>query len=131
MPTKNLMTAAEFAETGPETDGFELVRGELAPIPPAKGRHGKVCGNVVTLLGIYKKSIGKGCVLCNDTGIITENDPDPSAEWMSPSWRIARSWRAIDPPDLAVETCKWASAWSGSSTPPSARRGNRRLLTVA
>jgi hypothetical protein len=29
MPTKTLMTAAEFANTGPETDGYELVRGEL------------------------------------------------------------------------------------------------------
>ena len=76
MTIKTLMTAAEFANTGPETDGFELVRGELAPIPPARSHHGRVCANVILLLGKYCESRGKGEVLGNDAGIITESDPD-------------------------------------------------------
>jgi len=43
MQTKTLMTAEEFANTGSETDGFELVRGELVQVPPTRGRHGTHC----------------------------------------------------------------------------------------
>src|SRR5882724_5550724 len=76
MPTKTLMTAAEFANTGPETDGFELVKGELVPMPPARRQYGKSCIRVGALLEGYSKNLGHGCVCGNDTGIITERGPD-------------------------------------------------------
>jgi hypothetical protein len=53
MSTKTLMTAEEFAQTGSETDGFELVRGELLPMPPPRRKHGVVCLNTAFLLKAY------------------------------------------------------------------------------
>ena len=117
MATKTLMTAAAFAGTGPETDGFELVRGELTSIPPAKGRHGEVCMNVAILLGAYKKSRGSGTLIGNDSGIITEKNPDTVrgvdvAFFLDPSWQGPAPNRYFDePPDLAVEVRSEGRPW--------------------
>lgn len=117
MPTKTLMTAAEFANTGPETDGYELVRGELVPMPPARRRHGEVCVNICALLVTYKKSLGRGCVVCNDTGIITETAPDTVrgvdiAFLANPSGHRGEPDRYItEPPDLAVEVRSEGQPW--------------------
>jgi Uma2 family endonuclease len=117
MATKTLMTAAEFAKTGPETDGFELVRGELMPMPPARRRHGRVCGRVAFLLGAYRQSRGCGEVLTNDAGIITEHDPDTvrgidAAFYLNPPPDNSDADKYCDvPPDLAVEVRSEGQAW--------------------
>ena len=122
MPTKTLMTAAEFANTGPETDGFELVRGELVPMPPPRGRHGEVCGNVVFLMKTYSKTRGRGCVLGNDVGVITETDPDTVrgadiAFFLNPSWTGPAPNRYFDePPSLAVEVRSEGQPWKDLTT---------------
>jgi Uma2 family endonuclease len=118
MPTKTLMTAAEFAKTGPETDGYELVRGELVPMAqPAEG-HGFVCVNTGYLLKAYTKKLGRGYVTGNDSGLITGRDPDsvrgvdlmvfldrkrpPNKAYTSYSDR---------PPNLAVEIRSPSQSW--------------------
>jgi Uma2 family endonuclease len=117
MPAKKIMTAAEFANTGPETDGYELVRGELVPVPRMTMRGGKVCGNVVFLLTTYKKKRGSGGLVCNDTGIITETAPDTVrgvdvAYFAKPAEREGQPDRYInEPPDLAVEVRSEGQAW--------------------
>lgn len=117
MPTKTSMTAEEFANTGPETDGFELVRGELVQMPPTRGRHGEVCGSVIYLLKAYKKNRGIGCVLGNDVGVITETDPDTvrGADvlfFLNPSWTGPAPNRYFDePPTLAVEVRSEGQPW--------------------
>jgi len=122
MPTKTLMTAAEFANTGPETDGYELVRGELVPMPPPRGRHSEVCSQVDFLLRTYKNSRGRGCVLGNDGGLITETDPDTVrgadvALFLNPSWEGPAPNRYFDePPDLAVEVRSDGQPWKDLST---------------
>src|SRR6185436_14676935 len=109
MPAKAWMTAEEFARTGPETDGYELVRGELVPMPPARRRHGEVCVNVAAILKNYKKSRGKGHVVSNDTGIVTETDPDTvrgvdvAYFAKSSKWDKKQDKYIDEPPDLAVE----------------------------
>jgi Uma2 family endonuclease len=122
MPIKTLMSAEEFANTGPETDGWELVRGELVQIPPTKGRHGETCGNVVFLLKAYKKTRGKGCVLSNDVGVITETDPDTvrGADilfFLNPSWTGPAPNRYFDEPaSLAVEVRSEGQPWNDLTT---------------
>src|SRR5947207_463996 len=91
MQTKSLMTAAEFLQTGPETDNCELVRGEVVPTPQSDMVLGSICANSVYLLSTYIKKIGHGTAMCNDTGIITQHDPDTvrGADvmlFLHPSW---------------------------------------------
>lgn len=117
MPTKTLMTADEFAKTGPETDGFELVRGELVPMPPPKIRHGEVCLNIGVILKAYVKSLGKGTVFGNDSGVVTERDPDTVrgvdlVMLLNPSWKGPSPNRYLEePPDLAVEVRSEGQPW--------------------
>jgi Uma2 family endonuclease len=119
MATKTLMTAAEFYQTGPETDGFELVRGELVPMPPPGDKHGMVCANGVFLLKSYVKTRGQGTVLCNDAGILTQHDPDTVrgvdiAVFLRASWegQSPPSGYTREPPDLVVEVRSPTQSWT-------------------
>jgi Uma2 family endonuclease len=118
MAAKTLMTAAEFAKTGSETDGYELVRGELVPIPPPAKNHGYVSANAVFLLGSHTKKRGKGIVMCNDTGLITRRRPDTVRGvdvmvYVNPktSGRDIPDGYAKEPPDLAVEIRSPSQSW--------------------
>jgi Uma2 family endonuclease len=114
MPTKTLMTAAEFAKTGPETDGYELVRGELVRMPPPAEDHGIYNANIVCLLRNYTKKIGKGFVTCNDSGLITSKNPDTvrgvDIMVFLKRKRVAAGY-SVGPPDLAVETKSPSQSW--------------------
>jgi Uma2 family endonuclease len=119
MPTKTLMTAVEFFQTGSETDGFELVRGELVPMPPPGSKHGIVCSNSSYLLKAYTKRVGRGVVMTNDAGIITEKGPDSVrgvdvALFLNPSWTAtgAPDGYTDQPPDLAIEVRSPSQAWA-------------------
>ncbi|MCI0379545.1 MAG: Uma2 family endonuclease [Gemmataceae bacterium] len=121
MRTKTLMTAEEFARSGPETDGFELVRGELVRMPPPNKPHGKCCGKTVFLLMLFLQKLGRGELFCNDTGILTEQDPDSVRGvdimvYLSPKAnrkRGKKKRRTYDdaPPDLAVEVRSPKQLW--------------------
>ncbi|MCI0637852.1 MAG: Uma2 family endonuclease [Gemmataceae bacterium] len=121
MRTKTLITAEEFAKTGPETDGFELVRGELVPIPPPRRRHGEVCINAGFLLKQYVKRRGKDSVVGNDAGILTERDPDTVRGidvmlYLNPKWKRKGAKRESEtyddyPPELAVEVRSPKQSW--------------------
>jgi Uma2 family endonuclease len=123
MATKTLMTAAEFLQTGPETDNCELVRGEVIPMPPPAERHGIVCANAVYLLKSYVKTRGQGSVMCNDTGIITRHDPDTvrGADvmvFLQPSWagHPVPEGYADEPADLVIEVRSPNQSWPGVMT---------------
>ena len=118
MPTKTLMSAAEFARSGAEIDGYELVRGALQSMPPAKGRHGAVCMKVGFLLTIYTQQLGYGVVVSNDSGLLTERNPDTVrgvdvALFLTPSWQGQEVPDAYfeEPPTLAVEVRSSDQSW--------------------
>lgn len=75
-----LLTADEFADwvLRPENRGrcFELVRGEVVEMSLAGERHCVICGNVAWVLNNFVRQRRKGRVIANDTGIVTERDPD-------------------------------------------------------
>lgn len=120
MATKTLLTAEEFARTGPETDDCELIRGAVVRMPPAGDRHGEVCVNLAYLLKAYVKNRGNGKVLGNDSGIITRRDPDSVrgvdvAVFLSPNWQAPEGY-TDSPPDLAVEVRSPEQRWTSVLT---------------
>jgi Uma2 family endonuclease len=75
MGTRTLLTAEEYAQMHtPEMENYELVDGELIPLPSAIPIHGIICANVAFLVGSYLKRnpIGKvlvetDCRIADDT----------------------------------------------------------------
>ncbi|MDX1944800.1 MAG: Uma2 family endonuclease [Pirellulaceae bacterium] len=72
----SLITATEFGSMPDPGHPQELVRGVVVDMPPPKFRHGKICGRLITLLTYFSDERGLGHVLGNDSGVITERDPD-------------------------------------------------------
>jgi len=54
----------------------ELVRGEIVQMPPASPAHGGVCGNVYFLLRTWAAMENRFAVVPQDSGVLTEHDPD-------------------------------------------------------
>ncbi len=73
----SLMTAEEYAAL-PEYHGYptELVKGSLITMVPPMPRHGQICSQIIYLLRRYLDDHPMGIVLSNDSGVITERDPD-------------------------------------------------------
>lgn len=75
-PPPKLFTAEEFAAM-PELGRFtELVRGEVIQVPPPSFIHGVVCSNLAFELGTHVRPRSLGRIATNDSGVITERDPD-------------------------------------------------------
>jgi Uma2 family endonuclease len=78
--TTKLMTAEEFYDWANDPDNrdkyCELERGEIVEMSRPGKLHGLVCANCVLILGGYARQHQHGYVCSNDTGIITERDPD-------------------------------------------------------
>lgn len=71
-----LITAEEFGQMPDPGHPEELVRGRILTMPPPQARHGQICSKVVRFLGPFAEDHDLGHVLCNDSGVITERDPD-------------------------------------------------------
>jgi Uma2 family endonuclease len=77
---KSLMTVGEFYEfvNQPENQArsFELVRGEVIEVSRPRRVHCCICANVTFRLESDTRKKRKGYVVCNDTGVVLEHDPD-------------------------------------------------------
>jgi Uma2 family endonuclease len=72
---EKLITADEFARLPNGGRRYELVRGALNEKNMPQPRHGQVCGRIQRLVGNYcDERIGH--VLSNDSGVVTERNPD-------------------------------------------------------
>jgi Uma2 family endonuclease len=71
-----LFTAEQFATRPDPRYPEELVQGRIVTTPPPTPRHGQVCGETHYLLRGHAERHDLGHVLCNDSGVITERDPD-------------------------------------------------------
>ena len=76
--TQKLITAEEFARMPDPPDGSqqELVRGVIITMPPPGGQHGVCCLKIGRRVGAYADDHNLGTTASNDTGFITERDPD-------------------------------------------------------
>ena len=73
---ETLITAEEFGRMPDDGRRTELVRGRVIELPPPRMRHGQVCGLVSFHLMTHARANDLGHVLINDTGVVTEHDPD-------------------------------------------------------
>jgi Uma2 family endonuclease len=71
-----LLTAEEFGSRPDPGYPEELVQGMIVTMPPPTPRHGQVCGETYYLFRGFVEQHDLGHVLCNDSGVITERDPD-------------------------------------------------------
>lgn len=71
-----LMTAVEFGRRPDPGHPEELVRGRIVPMPSPDRRHGYVCNKAGRIFGNFAEERDLGRVLSNDSGVITERDPD-------------------------------------------------------
>lgn len=71
-----LLTAEEFGDMPDPGYPTELFEGKVVALPQPKPRHGKVCARVGYLLVKHADEHDLGQVMSNDTGVITERDPD-------------------------------------------------------
>jgi Uma2 family endonuclease len=70
-----LITAADLADMG-DIGPYELVRGELVPMTPTAGMHGR-CETLLTLaIGGFVKEHNLGEVWGGEVGIFTHRNPD-------------------------------------------------------
>ncbi|HWE38180.1 MAG TPA: Uma2 family endonuclease, partial [Isosphaeraceae bacterium] len=70
------LTAEQFGRRPDPGYPEELVRGTIVPMPPPRPRHGQICGEAYFLLRQAAEEHDLGHVVCNDSGVITERDPD-------------------------------------------------------
>lgn len=77
MPTaEKLLTAEDYFQLRDKPEYSELVRGVIVPMTPPSLSHGLICGQAYFLLRLYVDQHDLGRVACNDSGVITQRDPD-------------------------------------------------------
>ncbi|HEX7379128.1 MAG TPA: Uma2 family endonuclease [Pirellulales bacterium] len=114
------LTAEEYLELPDSGCPTELVRGAIVPMNVPNFRHGKICTAVAGPLWHYAKLHQLGHVLSNDSGIVTQRDPDSVRGPDVSFYSYSRIPKGADPagyakvaPEIAVEvrspTDRWAS----------------------
>jgi Uma2 family endonuclease len=71
-----LLTAEDFGRRPDPGYPEELVRGRIISMSPPFRRHGQICVNASFILTSYVRQQDAGHVLGNDSGVITERNPD-------------------------------------------------------
>jgi len=117
--SKRLITAEEFFQMPDPPDGSqqELVQGEIVTMPPPGGRHGVCCQKVGRRVANFVDDNRRGTVTSNDTGFISERDPDTVRGPDVSYWSKERLPEVLDgyievPPDLAVEVISPSDVFS-------------------
>ncbi|HKO58336.1 MAG TPA: Uma2 family endonuclease [Thermoanaerobaculia bacterium] len=102
-----LMTADELLRIPDDGYRYELVRGELKRMSPAKGEHGIITGRIHAWLGAWILTRKLGQVTSSDTGFLLSSNPDsvrcPDVAFIRAD-RVPQDLNAfVVPPDLAIE----------------------------
>jgi Uma2 family endonuclease len=71
-----LLTAEEFGRLPDDGVPKELVRGKVVPMNVPAPRHGYICGKIVGLLYPFVTERQLGRLMSNDSGVVTEHNPD-------------------------------------------------------
>jgi len=74
--TEQLLTLDEYFRLADQELPSELVRGRAVSMNPPIPYHGFVCGKVDRLVGGFIETHDLGYPMCNDSGVVTEHDPD-------------------------------------------------------
>jgi Uma2 family endonuclease len=73
---EHLLTAQEYLQLPDRGIPTELIRGRVVEMNVPAPRHGQICCKIARLLGNYADEHDLGHVVVNDSGILTEHDPD-------------------------------------------------------
>src|SRR5262249_54756044 len=71
-----LLTAEEYLLLPDDGQPSELVRGRLVTMNMPAPRRGQICAKIARFLGNFADQHDAGHVLTNDSGVVTERDPD-------------------------------------------------------
>ncbi|MGI8477706.1 MAG: Uma2 family endonuclease [Thermomicrobiales bacterium] len=107
---RKLFTVADL-ESMDDSEGWELVKGEMRNMSPASGEHGIVASRLLLRVGVFVEHHDLGEMFTAETGFVVGRDPDsvlaPGVAFVSAS-RLPRdgaTWLSFVPfaPDLAIE----------------------------
>lgn len=111
MPTSQRLYTAEDLENLPGSERYELIRGELCPMPDNSAEHGKITARLSGPVIVHVQDNGLGECFAAETRFTIEEDPDTS---IGPDLAFVARERLPDPfpskgylrlaPDLVVET---------------------------
>ena len=112
------LTAEEFGRRPDPGHPEELVQGRVIDMPPPDRRHGYVCLKAGRLLGNWVEDRDLGRVMSNDSGVLTERDPDTVRGADVAYYSYARLPRGVLPtgygpevPELVVEVLSAHDRW--------------------
>jgi Uma2 family endonuclease len=114
-----LLTAELYAELPDTGEPTELVRGRVIPVNVPAPRHGQICSKIIRIVGQFLDDHEIGHLLSNDSGVITERDPDTvrggdvvffSYERV-PQGPLPRGYLPVVP-ELVFEVCSPGDRWS-------------------
>jgi Uma2 family endonuclease len=71
-----LLTAEEYGQLADNGQRTELLRGRIMPLNMPYPRHGEICANTAYLVRRYLDDHDNGRVVTNDSGVVTERNPD-------------------------------------------------------
>ncbi len=115
----SLLTAEQFRLLPEDGIPRELVRGRVVEMNLPATRHGILCGNMIWELSNFVRPRDIGRVVTNDTGVVTEHDPDtvrgPDACYFSyerlPRGPVGQGYVPVVP-ELAFEVRSRTDRWS-------------------
>lgn len=116
--TEALMTAEEFQRLPDDGIRRELVRGRVVILNMPAPRHGQICARIIRILGRFLDSHDLGHLLSNDSGVLTEHDPDTvrgaDVEFYSytrmPRGPLPETYTDVVP-ELVFEVCSPTDRW--------------------
>jgi Uma2 family endonuclease len=73
---QKLITAEEYIQLPDDGQRHELRRGVVVTLNLPGFQHGEICGNIYHYVDNYVRKKRLGRMISNDSGIITERDPD-------------------------------------------------------
>lgn len=117
--SQSLLTAEQYGLLPDNGRPTELVRGKIVEMNVPYSRHGQVCAATVEILRTFAKQHDLGHVLSNDSGVITERNPDSvrgaDVSFYSynrvPRGRLPRGYLAV-PPEIVIEVRSEFDRWS-------------------
>lgn len=74
--TARLLNIEEYARLPDDGRPTELVRGKVVTMNVSAPRHGQICVNIVRILGHFLDQHDLGILVSNDSGVVTERNPD-------------------------------------------------------
>jgi Uma2 family endonuclease len=114
------MTADQYGRLPDLGYPTELVRGQIKVMNQPYPEHGRICAEIARLLGNFVKERTLGVVICNDSGVRTERQPDtvrgPDVAYYSyqrvrPGRLPKRGYLDVVP-ELAIEVKSEFDRWS-------------------